>query len=134
MVKNLPAIWETWIRSLGWEDPWRRERLSTPVFWSGEFHGLYCPWSRKELDTTEQLSLSLHSKHFTPSAKSLLCFASGCRAWVFRSKLENLPVRERFSAHNPALNCSCPKPSPVRNHQCPSLHLYILPTTLGLSV
>ena len=25
---------------LGWEDPWRRERLSTPVFWPGEFHGL----------------------------------------------------------------------------------------------
>ena len=21
MVKNLPATWETWVRSLGWEDP-----------------------------------------------------------------------------------------------------------------
>ena len=21
--------------------PWRRERLPTPVFWPGEFHGLY---------------------------------------------------------------------------------------------
>ena len=21
MVKNLPALWETWVRSLGWEDP-----------------------------------------------------------------------------------------------------------------
>ena len=21
MVKNLPVLWETWIRSLGWEDP-----------------------------------------------------------------------------------------------------------------
>ena len=20
MVKNLPAVWETWVRSLGWED------------------------------------------------------------------------------------------------------------------
>ena len=20
-VKNLPAIWETWVQSLGWEDP-----------------------------------------------------------------------------------------------------------------
>ena len=41
MVKTLPAIWETWVQSLGREDPWRRERLPTPVFWSGEFHGLY---------------------------------------------------------------------------------------------
>jgi len=22
MVKNPPATWETWVRSLGWEDPW----------------------------------------------------------------------------------------------------------------
>ena len=21
MVKNLPAMWEIWVRSLGWEDP-----------------------------------------------------------------------------------------------------------------
>ena len=27
--------------------PWRRERLSTPVFWLGEFHGLYGPWGHK---------------------------------------------------------------------------------------
>ena len=34
---------------------WRRERLPIPVFWPGEFHGLY----RKESDRTEQLSVSL---------------------------------------------------------------------------
>ena len=21
LVKNLPAMWETWVQSLGWEDP-----------------------------------------------------------------------------------------------------------------
>ena len=36
--------------------PWRKEQLPTPVFWPGEFHGLYSPWGCKELDTTEQLS------------------------------------------------------------------------------
>ena len=36
--------------------PWRRERLPTPVFWPGEFHGLYSPWGCKVLDTTEWLS------------------------------------------------------------------------------
>ena len=24
--------------------PWRRKRLPSPVFWPGEFHGLYSPW------------------------------------------------------------------------------------------
>ena len=60
LVKNPPAMWETWVRSLGWKIPWRRERLPTPVFWPGEFHGLYSPWGRKESDTTERLSLSLY--------------------------------------------------------------------------
>ena len=46
LVKNLPAMWETWVRSLGWE-----------VFWPGEFHGLYSPWGCKESDTTERFSL-----------------------------------------------------------------------------
>ena len=32
-----------WVRSLGWEDPWSMGRLPTPVFWPGEFHGLYSP-------------------------------------------------------------------------------------------
>ena len=45
---------DSWVRKI----PWRRERLPTPVFWPGEFHGMYSPWGRKELDTTERLSLS----------------------------------------------------------------------------
>ena len=35
MVKNLPVMWETWIQSLGWEDP--LEKLPTLIFLSGEF-------------------------------------------------------------------------------------------------
>ena len=53
-------MWETWVRSLGWEDPLEKGRLPTPVFWPGEFHGLYNPWGCKESDTTERLLL-----HFT---------------------------------------------------------------------
>ena len=49
-------MWEPWVRSLGWEVPWRRERLPTAVFWPGEFHGLYSPWGCKESDRTEWLS------------------------------------------------------------------------------
>ena len=39
--------------------PWRRERLPTPVFWPGEFHGLYSPRGCRESDATERLSLGL---------------------------------------------------------------------------
>ena len=33
--------------------PGEENRLPTPVFWPGEFHGLYSPWGCKESDTTE---------------------------------------------------------------------------------
>ena len=57
MVKNLPAMKETWVRSLGWEDPLEREGQPTPVLLPGEFHGQrslvgYSPWGHKKLDTT----------------------------------------------------------------------------------
>ena len=58
LVKNPPAMQETWIQSLGREDPLKRERQPTPVFWPGEFHGLYNPWGCKGLDMSGQLSHS----------------------------------------------------------------------------
>ena len=61
-VKNLPAMWETWVQSLGQEDPWRRKWEPTPVFLPGEFHGQrslegYIPRGCKESDTTERLNI-----------------------------------------------------------------------------
>ena len=38
LVRNLAAMWETWVWSLGWEDP--LEKGKAPVFWPGEFHRL----------------------------------------------------------------------------------------------
>ena len=58
LVKNPPVMRETWVDPCVGKIPWRRERLPTPVFWPGEFHGLYRLWGRKESDMTEQLSLS----------------------------------------------------------------------------
>ena len=49
--KNLPAMLETRVRSLGWEDPLEKGKATTPVFWPGESHGLYRPWGCKESDT-----------------------------------------------------------------------------------
>ena len=37
--KNLPAMWETLVLSLGPKIPWRSEWLPTPVFLPKEFHG-----------------------------------------------------------------------------------------------
>ena len=56
-VKNQPAMWETWVRSLGWEDPLEEDMtthssiLAWRIPWTEEPVG-YSPWSHKELDTT----------------------------------------------------------------------------------
>ena len=52
MIKNRPAMKETWVWSLGLEDPLEEEQKPTPVFFSGEFHGQrsltgYSPWGHK---------------------------------------------------------------------------------------
>ena len=61
MVKCLSTMWETWVRSLGREVPWRRKWQSTPVLLPGKSHGQrslvgYSPWGRKESDMTERYS------------------------------------------------------------------------------
>ena len=40
------------------------ETLLTPVFWPGEFQGLYSPWGRKESDMTEHLSCGHRTRHW----------------------------------------------------------------------
>ena len=53
LVKNLSAIWENWIQSLGWEDPLEKGKASHSSILAKRM-----PWTHKELDTTEKLSLS----------------------------------------------------------------------------
>ena len=60
MVKNLPAMWETWVRSLGWEDPLEKG-MATPC----SILAWRIPWTEAtvcgitELDTAELLTLLL---------------------------------------------------------------------------
>ena len=62
LVKNPPAMQETWVWFLGWEDPLEKGKYY-PLQYSGlKNSNDYSPWGHKELDTTEQLSLSLKFK------------------------------------------------------------------------
>ena len=59
LVKSLPAMWETWVRSLGWDDPLEKGKAAHSSILAWRFHGLYSPWVPKESDMTEWLSLHL---------------------------------------------------------------------------
>ena len=54
----MQETWEIQVRSLGQDDPLQEGMHPTPVFLPGESHGQrslegYCPWGRKESDTTK---------------------------------------------------------------------------------
>ena len=58
MGKSLPAMQETQVQSLGWENSLRKKWPPTPLFLPGESHGQrnlvdYSPWGRKESDTAD---------------------------------------------------------------------------------
>ena len=55
MVKNPPAMQETWVWSQGQEDPLEEGMATTPAFLPGESQGQrslvgYSPWGHTELD------------------------------------------------------------------------------------
>ena len=62
-VKNQPALQQTWVRSVGQEDPLEKGMETHSSTLAGESHGQrslvgYNPWGCKELDTTERLTLT----------------------------------------------------------------------------
>ena len=72
-VKNLPAMWETWVRSLGWEDPleegmatdcniiaWRMS-MNRGAWWATG-HGV--AKSQKQLSDEASIVLCIHRTHF----------------------------------------------------------------------
>ena len=80
LVKNLPAMRETWVRSLGWEDALEKGKAthSSILAWRIPWT-VYSPWGRK--DTTDRLSL-----YFVIYSLSLQALTSPVRLIIFISQ------------------------------------------------
>ena len=89
LVKNPPAVWETWVRSLGWEDPLEKGTATHSVFWPGELHGLYSPWAGKESGTTERFT---HSPQYSLKNKKMFLwyFKKLWMTWLFSDNTESI--------------------------------------------
>ena len=99
MVKNLPTIWETLVRSLVWEDPLEMGMathsniLAWEILWTEKPGGLQS-MGLQELDTTEQLKpplLHMIKYYSATKMKELLTHA---RTWM---DLKILMLNERSS-------------------------------------
>ena len=62
VVENALAVRDTWASSRIGKIPWQRERLPTPVFWPGEFHGVAKNWTR--LSNFHSLTHSILGEQF----------------------------------------------------------------------
>ena len=100
LVKNPPAMRETWVQYVGWEDPLEKGKAN-PLQYSGLEKSMNCvhelrPWGRKELDTTERLSL-----HFTLYSRPYLGLLILC-SYNFEPFDQHMP----FPSPSPDNHCS----------------------------
>ena len=90
LVNNPPAMRDTWVRSLGWEDPLETVNATHPVFWPGE--SMDSPRGRQEQNTTGRLSLSLQCQIqntvTTTSIRKSITFAFFQEFYGFRSQVK----------------------------------------------
>ena len=58
LVKNPPAVQESWVRSLGWEDPLEKGMAthSSILAWR-----IPCSWGHKESDTVSDFHFHFHT-------------------------------------------------------------------------
>ena len=57
LVENTPAMWETRVRSLGWQDPLEKGAATHSSILAWRIPRTVHPWGPKESDMTLQLSL-----------------------------------------------------------------------------
>ena len=120
--KELPAVWETQVRFLGWEDPLEESVATHSSILAWESHSQrslegYSSWGLKESDTTEQLNTHTHSNLTLPwhtpwsLFQEFICIVSywrSCPGYTISPQV--VPHREfekhnsLFSAHLPDIN------------------------------
>ena len=79
LIKNLPEMQETWVWSLGWEDPLEKVKDTHDTILAWEFHGLYTHEEGLYGDTKNQTQrVTFTSFHFMESVMPciylIICF------------------------------------------------------------
>ena len=115
MVKRLSTVWETWVRSLGWEDSLEKEMatysstLALKIPWIEELDAGYYPWGHKESGTTERLHF-----HFHLASGSTLCPLYSLLQSVSSCLRKSLNWRAKRVRNMSSTTFKCPKSSLTR--------------------
>ena len=96
MVKNLPAVQETWVQSLGQEEPLEKGWIPTPIIFPGKFYGQrslvgYSSWGCKESDMTERLHPSNNIRNNFQKCIfkiGVIWKRRDCRSWIWNCEIK----------------------------------------------
>ena len=105
LVKNPPAVWETWVLSLPWEDPLEKGTVTLSSILAWRISWTHSPWDHKESEMTEKHSLNFKSLvgggafiHMEGKEcneeRCYLCFPAWVRWWNFPPEFENLEAKD----------------------------------------
>ena len=112
-IKNPPAMQQTWIWPLDWEDPLEKAKATYPRILAWRILGIYSSWGHKESNTTEQLSLTSSHNYYIHHFLNWHMTSKKPRLfWVFQfpimkgnynwNQLYNSPLTaQKISVHQP---------------------------------
>ena len=72
LVKNLPAMPEIWVRSLGWDHTLEKGTTTHSSILAWRVPWMYSPWGRKDSDINERLSPYLNGGNITSYAITII--------------------------------------------------------------
>ena len=113
LVKNPPAMRETWVQSLGWEDPLEKGMAAHSSILAWRIHGLYSLYRLYRLyrlsqrDLTEWLSLSwraFKTEGWAPFPEFLIQ-SPWCETWEFAFLTSDTAVASGATLGD--LHCCC---------------------------
>ena len=82
LVKNLPAIWETWVWSLGWEDPLEKGKATHSSILAWRIP--WTAWSMGSQRVGHNWATSTHSRRLKPLVKKItVSFILNEKYWKF---------------------------------------------------
>ena len=90
MVKNLPAMWKTWVRSLGWEDPLEKGMATHSSILAWRIPVDRGAWRVRQRMESERVRHNWVTKYSTVTSWNKFCFYSHFREWGLETLLKQL--------------------------------------------
>ena len=101
MVKRQSAVRQTWIQSLGWEDPWEKDMAAHSSTLSWKIPWMEEPWGCQQSDTTERLHFHFtQEKHMCLLSNNLKSFIIW-KFFLISDFFKIIPQMPEFTIHNP---------------------------------